>query len=716
MDSYGRVESRDNSSTVSEDDTSCSNHRKDDGAGHSGAESVTRVTPVSTAKYYRRLKEEFDRKPVRHDRTPVALLPYEDDGGVWGGDGDGASPSLNVGSEALADTCRGEALLLTDSVKDFNLAKKEVEVSLNRARLPHAVFSITDFTEPVSGEDVFEPAAALLAERIRLDDHERRLNFVVSVGVRGCGALAQAVALRLNVPYSLSNWYPDGSVGDCRVDRCKGIGGWGWIYLNGVPRNSCVAVVVDTVQSGVTATRLVEGALGIEGCSVLGVYCISAMVLWRAPASPLRGGAGAVVPSMATAAAADVTGSALAAPQPPSSAPPLLIPPAAEGDPRLNGYYHHVESYQRFSGPATAVAAAAAQDDPRQPRRKPKKQPSVAAFADALFPSPPPLRSLFLVSLAGEVTHVLTRAEREMEWRASLVHQQAPHAAASPKARHRQSCLSVLYEPCFPTECPPPRRLPDNAVNVIKRMPASELQRKQRRVAASFAGVPIVANDAVGGYPYCFFALTDFKPALEPSLVEDMADLAVHAADFHRCEVLVSEGDRGGGPLLHAISLRTHQPYVIASWTMSTGTAAETQPPPPGDGHHVTSAASGVIQVGFGGSHCQLSLAGLRPGMRCIFVDDMLSSGGTAEAVLRCVLQLGARPVEAVFASEKLYPLLSDKDEGTQRRSVEKPRLLPVRKGRNRLVKLFSDTRLTCLAQFVVEGNRTVEPPCRVGE
>lgn len=499
----------------------------------------------------------------------------------------------------------------TTSVNEFNEGQHAQEVAARRAQTPEVPFTFTAFTEPLPW-DVMCIIAALLCEHVYRDTRraEEQLlrkamisprlhamrsgdaaphpqtaaiasaapTFLVSVGTRGCGSLAQAMAFQLQIPYSLSNWYPDGSVGDLRVDRCEGVGGHGWIYLNGLPPRSRVAVVIDTIHSGVTAARLARGVREVadNGSEVVGIYAVA--------------------------------------------------------------------EYETGS----------------------------RAYLAESLPLGTPIHSLFSICVDHERTIASTRVVSSLK-------------------QDAVSCAAI------PATCRVPRSLPESTMRQLKRLPAAEVEAKLRRVSASFINVPIVVNDKVS-YPYCFFSLTDCKPALDPMLVEDMADLAVHFGDFHRCDVLVSEADRGGGPLLQAISVRTRLPYVSASWVRIL----------PNEREHAAQQNSDMVQsqvthVGFSGQHSQLSLRGLRPGMRCIFIDDMLSSGGTAEAVLDCVNQLGATTVESVFVSEKLYPY----DDRTR---------LPERRGKSRLQSVYPDMVVTCLVQFVVDGKTTTEPPCRVGE
>ena len=230
--------------------------------------------------------------------------------------------------------------------------------------------------------------------------------------------------------------------------------------------------------------------------------------------------------------------------------------------------------------------------------------------------------------------------------------------------------------------------LTTSRVAELKKMPLQIVNEKMERVARTFLHISIHRNPHLS-YPYSFFSLTDFVPPLHPDLLEDMADLVVYFGNFSRCDVIVSEADRGGGPLVHAVAVRTGLPYVLANWYSS------------GEG---VGASSGA-QVGFSGEG-SIIVNGLRPEDRCVFIDDMLSSGGTAEGVIRSIVQLGAIPVEGVFVSEKLYPKPNLRGGEPQ---------LPERKGLKRLRSLFPFFDVTTIVQFVAEGDKTTAHHCRVG-
>lgn len=65
------------------------------------------------------------------------------------------------------------------------------------------------------------------------------------------------------------------------------------------------------------------------------------------------------------------------------------------------------------------------------------------------------------------------------------------------------------------TRCVLPRRYVSSYTSLLKRMYIKAIEQKMNSVTSAFVNVPIVVNDKVA-YPYCYFALTDFKPALQP--------------------------------------------------------------------------------------------------------------------------------------------------------------------------------------------------------
>ncbi|OGD88668.1 hypothetical protein A2Z54_00345, partial [Candidatus Curtissbacteria bacterium RIFCSPHIGHO2_02_39_8] len=174
-----------------------------------------------------------------------------------------------------------------------------------------------------------------------------------------------------------------------------------------------------------------------------------------------------------------------------------------------------------------------------------------------------------------------------------------------------------------------------NKIKTIKSLTKKEIDSKLARIKKTFIGIPVFKGK--NGYPYSLFPLTDFKPAMKPQLIEDMADLLVYYGDFENANIIVSEADRGGGPLTHAVSMRTNLPYTLANWYPT----------------EVEGSISVKASIGFSGDGV-INLNGVEKGQKAILVDDIISSGGTAIALIECIQKAGAHVVEALFVGEKV--------------------------------------------------------------
>lgn len=172
-------------------------------------------------------------------------------------------------------------------------------------------------------------------------------------------------------------------------------------------------------------------------------------------------------------------------------------------------------------------------------------------------------------------------------------------------------------------------------IKKIKAYSKSIIDKKLNRIKKTFINVPIIKSK--NGYPYSFFTLTDFEPAMEPSLIEDMADLLIYFGSFEKADIIVSEADRGGGPLAHAVAIRANIPYTLANW------------------YPIKSESGQSIRasVGFSGEG-SIYLHGLQNGQKVIVLDDLLSSGGTADALIKGVLNTKSKILETWFVAEKV--------------------------------------------------------------
>jgi adenine phosphoribosyltransferase len=135
--------------------------------------------------------------------------------------------------------------------------------------------------------------------------------------------------------------------------------------------------------------------------------------------------------------------------------------------------------------------------------------------------------------------------------------------------------------------------------------------------------------------------------------------------------LIVSEADRGGGPLTQSIALKTGIPYTLANWYPTSAPEAQFV----------------GASVGFSGQG-SISVYGIEAGKKVILVDDLLSSGGTSEGLIKAILEAGATIDEALFVGEKVN-----------------------KNGRQLLAKEFPNIKVTSLVRFIseIENGVTVE-------
>ncbi|MCB9438438.1 MAG: hypothetical protein H6673_15790 [Anaerolineales bacterium] len=174
-----------------------------------------------------------------------------------------------------------------------------------------------------------------------------------------------------------------------------------------------------------------------------------------------------------------------------------------------------------------------------------------------------------------------------------------------------------------------------------KPLSPDEINRKLSSIRKSIQHSPVLKQDE---HPYVLTSLTDFVPPIIPSDIEEMADLIAHFGRFDESDIILSKADRSGGPLAHAVALRTDRPYTLArlhpggvGWQVSSGTF-----------------------MGFA-ENKQISVNGIKRGQKVIIVDDLLSSGDTVLSLVDAVNRVGASVIQAIFVYEKLEPKGRDK-------------------------------------------------------
>lgn len=137
-----------------------------------------------------------------------------------------------------------------------------------------------------------------------------------------------------------------------------------------------------------------------------------------------------------------------------------------------------------------------------------------------------------------------------------------------------------------------------------------------------------------GGYPYVVHPLLDGIPRVDPGLLIAWAEWAADQEVLQGATLLVAP-EAMGLPLATAISMKTGIPYVAVR-KREYGLDDET----------VAYCETGYAQT------C-LYINDVREGDRVVLVDDVLSTGGTADALLTTLKELGATIQGAVVFVDK---------------------------------------------------------------
>jgi len=146
------------------------------------------------------------------------------------------------------------------------------------------------------------------------------------------------------------------------------------------------------------------------------------------------------------------------------------------------------------------------------------------------------------------------------------------------------------------------------------------------------------------GYPYLIHPLMDGVPRVEPALLQAWTDWAVAQQDLVGGATLLLAPEAMGLPLVAPLSLATGVPYVVVR---------KRQYGLPGE-----AVAHGKTGYGASGLH----INDVRPGDKVLLVDDVLSTGGTLDALLTTLKSLGATVVGVLVFIDK----------GTARTRLEK--------------------------------------------
>ena len=152
-----------------------------------------------------------------------------------------------------------------------------------------------------------------------------------------------------------------------------------------------------------------------------------------------------------------------------------------------------------------------------------------------------------------------------------------------------------------------------------------------QRLTASLKEAPVVWK---GDYPYFIHPLTDGVPRLEADVFQAVVDLVFESIDWSNIDLLLGI-EAMGLPLTSSLSLRTGLPQVVAR-KRSYGLDGEI-----------------VIDQNTGYSKGSMYLNDINPGESIAIIEDVLSTGGTLDAVIKGVQRAGASVTTIVAVVEK---------------------------------------------------------------
>jgi adenine phosphoribosyltransferase len=148
------------------------------------------------------------------------------------------------------------------------------------------------------------------------------------------------------------------------------------------------------------------------------------------------------------------------------------------------------------------------------------------------------------------------------------------------------------------------------------------------RLVSSLEASPIVKR---GEYNYFIHPITDGVPVVEPSLLREVGAALIRMLDLDGVDMIVV-AEAMGIHIGTTLSLMTDIPLNIVR---------KREYRLPGEV---------VIGQSTGYSKGTLYINGIRPGMRVVIVDDVISTGGTTRALLTGLAQAGAKVTDICFA------------------------------------------------------------------
>jgi len=151
------------------------------------------------------------------------------------------------------------------------------------------------------------------------------------------------------------------------------------------------------------------------------------------------------------------------------------------------------------------------------------------------------------------------------------------------------------------------------------------------RLRASLADSPVVR---FGDYDYFIHPITDGLPLGRPEVLDEVLSELARVGDWRRCDKIVT-AESMGFPLAAGLSMRVRKPYVFIR-KRRYGLPGEVS-----------------LKQTTGYSKGDMFINGIASGDRVVFVDDVISTGGTLLAIGKALRGLGAEIADVLIVFEK---------------------------------------------------------------
>ena len=152
-----------------------------------------------------------------------------------------------------------------------------------------------------------------------------------------------------------------------------------------------------------------------------------------------------------------------------------------------------------------------------------------------------------------------------------------------------------------------------------------------QQLKESLLAAPVVWK---GDYPYFVHPITDGVPRLDPAVLSSVVELIEQTVDWDSIDLILGI-EAMGLPLTSPLSMRNNRPQVVAR-KRSYGLEGEIS-----------------IDQSTGYSKGTMYLNDIKKGEKVLVVDDVLSTGGTLDAIIQGIETIGAVVEAVVVVVEK---------------------------------------------------------------